>query len=303
MNKFVLLVPVILFSACSKSADRDSDRRESPEPKSKFGLAPMTTTAADNISDAAAERAPGIGVTSAPGVAFNYRYAFRLGNAKIAAVQEEHATACEKLGIDHCRIVGMRYRLIDQDDVAATLAFKLDPTIARDFGKQGIAAVTKAQGILTDSEISGVDAGASIVEADRQAAQLREEIAGIEARLKQPGLSASERVELNQQLETLRGAVRGTAETKTAARESLATTPMEFTYASGNVVPGFDGRGSLRDALATSMDSFKSMFGFLIVAIGVLLPWALLAGLGYGVFRMVRRRFPKTATDTEAKLV
>ena len=46
----------------------------------------------------AAERAaaPGVDVTAAPGVAFNYRYAFRLPSENISGVQEAHAQACEK---------------------------------------------------------------------------------------------------------------------------------------------------------------------------------------------------------------
>lgn len=53
--------------------------------------------------------APGIAVTAAPGVAFNYRYGFRLPPRAIAAVQEAHASTCEKLGIARCRITGMDY--------------------------------------------------------------------------------------------------------------------------------------------------------------------------------------------------
>ena len=59
---------------------------------------------------------PGIAPSAAPGVAFNYRYAFRLPGERISAVQEQHAAACEKLGLDRCRITGMRYRLVNDDD-------------------------------------------------------------------------------------------------------------------------------------------------------------------------------------------
>ena len=42
---------------------------------------------------------PGISPNAAPGVAFNYSYAFVLPSKAISAVQESHAAACEKLGI------------------------------------------------------------------------------------------------------------------------------------------------------------------------------------------------------------
>ena len=65
--------------------------------------------------------------TAAPGVAFNYRYAFRLPAERVAEVQEQHAQACEQLGVARCRITGMLYRLVNDDDIEAMLAFKLDP--------------------------------------------------------------------------------------------------------------------------------------------------------------------------------
>src|SRR6185369_12729926 len=98
---------------------------------------------------------------------FNYRYAFRLPAERIASVQEEHQQACEKLGINRCRITGMRYRLVGSNEVEARLAFKLDPAIARQFGKDGAASVARADGMTVDSEISGVDAASAIRQASR----------------------------------------------------------------------------------------------------------------------------------------
>ncbi|HMN84711.1 MAG TPA: hypothetical protein PKA74_01795, partial [Bauldia sp.] len=67
-----------------------------------------------------------LAVTAAPGVAFNYRYAFSLPAGQIAAAQEAHAAACEQLGIARCRITGMRHQLLGENRVEAMLAFKLD---------------------------------------------------------------------------------------------------------------------------------------------------------------------------------
>ncbi len=79
--------------------------------------APMTEMAASESMSADAVAGPNVRVSAAPGVAFNYRYAFRVPDAKIAAVQEEHAAACETLGLSRCRITGMRYSLIDEDQL------------------------------------------------------------------------------------------------------------------------------------------------------------------------------------------
>ena len=84
-------------------------------------------------ADSTASRAggPNVGPTAAPGVAFNYRYAFRLAAPRIAAVQEQHAQLCERLTVARCRITGMRYRVVNERDIEAMLAFKLDPAVAR----------------------------------------------------------------------------------------------------------------------------------------------------------------------------
>ena len=47
-------------------------------------------------------------------------------------------------------------------DVEAMLAFKLDPAIARQFGRESVDAVIQAEGMLTESEISGTDVGTGI---------------------------------------------------------------------------------------------------------------------------------------------
>jgi hypothetical protein len=232
---------------------------------------------------------PGISPTAAPGVAFNYRYAFRLQAARISAVQERHAAACEKLGLDRCRITGMRYRLVNDRDIEAMLAFKLDPAIARDFGKKGIDAVTEAEGMLVDSEISGEDVGSQIEAAGRSVAQMEEDLQRVEQQLARPGLKAPERAELQAQAQRLREAIRAARANREEKSETLAKTPMVFHYGSGDLAPGFDERPSVSEALADAGESFVRGLLWIVVALITLLPWALLAGLGLWAVLRVRR--------------
>ena len=103
--------------------------------------------------------------------------------------QEAHAAMCEKLGITRCRITGMRYSLVNERDVSASLELKLDPAIARAFGKDATKVVTDAEGMLVDQQISGVDAGASIERANRGRAELQDELDRVNRELARPGLS------------------------------------------------------------------------------------------------------------------
>ena len=275
----------------------------------------ITTSCADGSPEYAAEEAaydsaveaesaagPDVSPTAAPGVAFNYRYAFRLPNSEIASIQEQHAAACEELGIDRCRITGMRYRLVNETDISAMLAFQLDPMIAREFGRDAGALVTSVEGMLVDAEISGVDEGANIRRSEVQGANTRDEIARIEAQLRTPGLEEGERIQLNQQLERLRQTQQAVRSRIAASQESLATTPMVFSYGSGEVVPGFDGGTPIRHAFRGSGSLFFGTIAFFIIALGAILPWALLLSLIGLAVRWVKPKWQEkfgTAEESE----
>jgi hypothetical protein len=282
MRKAFVMILLLGTAACSSGNDANS-RGESPQN--------MTTevSADESATSARAPQMPGISPTAAPGVAFNYRYAFRLAGDRISAVQEQHAAACEKLGIARCRITGMRYRLVGNRDIEGMIAFKLDPASAREFGKQGIAAVTRAEGMLVDAEIDGEDAGARIAAATRGEGQLGDEVKRVEAQLAK-AKSGTERAELQVQAQQLRDQIRATRTEKSEQQESLATTPMVFNYGSGDLVPGFDGRSRIRLALDNAANNLVDGITWIFVALVTLLPWALLALLGWWGWRRLRVR-------------
>src|ERR1044071_4646244 len=97
--------------------------------------------------------APDISPTAAPGVAFNYSYDFNLADERISATQEAHASACEKLGLARCRITGMSYSVDQNEQVTAELDLKLDPSIARQFGKSAQRQVEADNGKLIRLQI------------------------------------------------------------------------------------------------------------------------------------------------------
>lgn len=239
----------------------------------------------------------GVSVTAAPGVAFNYRYAFSLPGSRIAAAQETHAAACEQLGIVRCRITGMRYQLLGENRVEAMLSFKLDPAIARAFGKQGIAAITKAEGTLIDAEITGTDAGAEIQRLAADRAQAAEELARIDRELARTNLAASERAELQRQRADQAGRLETVRSGTSAQRESLANTPMVFDYRAGRAVRGFDAGAPFASALDLLSSSAQATLAFVLGTLALLGPPALLLLLGLLVWRRVRPRKPDVAAS------
>ena len=296
-----IFTSILLLSACSQQQEereasdlRTFDVQQQPSPSNVAPPPPMAPPPVARSADAAAaEQAggPNINVTAAPGVAFNYRYAYRLPNARISAAQEAHATMCEKLGVTRCRITGMRYSLVNEKDVSASLELKLDPAIARSFGKTATKVITDAEGMLVDQEITGVDAGSSIERANRGRADLQDELDRVNRELSRPGLSNVVRDRLLSEVAALRSQIRALGDQKAADEESLAKTPMAFYYGSGKSIPGFDEPTPLKDAFKRAGYNFLSVIGFLVVALATLLPWLLVIALLVWAYRRYRPRW------------
>jgi len=277
MNRLVYALPLLALAACQRAATVESN----------------ASVRADTTSSDEAAAPGGIAVTAAPGVAFNYHYAFSLASARIDKAQEAHAQACEKLGIARCRITGMRYRLLGENRVEAMLALKLDPTIARDFGKNAIAIAQAAEGTLTEAEITGTDAGTTISTAESDRARARSEVQRLDAELGRKGLKDEERTALQQQRTDAARTVNAAIDTAGQARESLATTPMELDYTSDAAIQGFDGSAPLKSSLSLLIGSAQTTFTFLLGAIALLGPpglVVLLGWLGWRRFGPKRRR-------------
>lgn len=163
------------------------------------GFACLALTACSKAPD---RDGPGETATGASGVAFAYRYDFRLPSSRIADAQEADAQACEQLTPARCRITGMTYRLDGSGQVAASLDVRVAAPIARAFGRRGVKGIEVAGGALGGAEIIGTDAvpAAEAAKADTADAGTDRAAAAVEA------------------------------------QASVSTTPISFTYAAGTGV-------------------------------------------------------------------
>jgi len=220
--------------------------------------------------------APGIVPTAAPGVAFNYRYGFRLPDANISAAQEEHAAACEKLGLARCRITGMTYELDERDRVNASLELSIDPLLARGFGKDAIASIQKQDGKLRFAEITGEDQNPALDDAARRQGGASQRIAQLEADLAK-AKGENERVQLREQIRQLRAEIEQAQSQTSEAEAKIRRTPMTFTYQGGGASGrGFAGENPATEAWYLFVDSVATMVSFLLKGLAVVLPWLVL---------------------------
>lgn len=259
------------LAACSQREESSEDLR--------------TFDAEETAVQSEASRAPGIVPTAAPGVAFNYRYGFRLPDANISAAQEAHAAACEKLSLTRCRITGMTYQLDDRDRVDATLAISIDPLLARAFGRDAIAVIEKQEGKLRYAEIIGEDQNPALDDAARRQGNANQRIAQLEAELAR-AKGESERVQLREQIRQLRSEIEQAQSQATESEARIRRTPMTFTYHGGGASGrGFAGENPATEAWYLFVDSLTTMISFGLKALAVALPWLLLILLAVLAFR------------------
>ena len=270
-SAYLILVPTLLLAACQDASEDSIKSRELSVPTESV----VADVAYDAAPEESAMKAPGIAPSTARNLAFEYRYAFKLPDEKIGAVQEEHAEACEVLGSARCQIIYYKYQQAEENDVEAMLAFKLDPAIARKFGRDAIASVEKAEGVLADGNVTGTNVGGEIEDSQGRSALLQAQLERLEQRLKAK-LPAKERASLQDRAEEIRRELDNEADGRGKGEVKLAMTPVQFTYTSDGGIPGFGKENPFANAFDVSATSFATMVSFVLMVAGALAPWVLL---------------------------
>jgi Domain of unknown function (DUF4349) len=301
-----LVLLLATTAGCSKAVNDGNGATAAPaETTANSAAADLTEAPAipPELSSprAPAERgtAPDLDPDAAPGVAFDYRYAFRLEADRIAGMQREHQQLCARYG-PRCQVTGVNYRAVNDEDVEAMLSFAVDPAIAAQFGRESVSAVTAADGELTDSAVNGTDVGTSLKANEGELEELQAELGRVEARLAQRNLLRAERARLDEQRQSLRQQISALGATTGEQEHVLATTPILFRYGSGAFAPG-PGRGpTIGEATARSADNFLAVLKATFIVLVTLSPWLLTGLLLWLGFRAARKRWPGGAgTPTE----
>jgi hypothetical protein len=227
---------------------------------------------------------PNISPTAAPGVAFNFAYQFSLPDERIAAAQEAHAAACEKLGLARCRITGMSYSVDQDEQVRGELDLKLDPLIARQFGKSAQQTVEGSDGKLVRLDIGSSDEGQIIEKATKQKDDRSAQIAQLQAELAKTKPGTEARANLMSQIQALQQQASEQARMVDASQAALATTPMQFQYYGRGGVPGFRGN-PIREAWHTFITTVVWIVKILLQALAVLVPLGALLAIIIAIWR------------------
>lgn len=278
-------------AACSQSGEDNQSSRPASEAAGEsnssadMAIPPELTSPRGRASR---ETGPEIDPASAPGVAFDYSYAFRLQAERIAEMQEEHQRLCSRYG-PRCRVTGMDYRSTNEDDVEAMLSFLVDPAIAAQFGRESVSAVDAADGELASSQINGTEVGTALKDDVGTLEELEAELRRVEARLARR-LPSRERIRLEEERQSLRAQIAALRSSTREQERQLATTPMVFRYGSGAYAPASEREMTVGEAAENAADSFLGGLNILLIVFVTLSPWLLAALMIWATIRFVRRR-------------
>ena len=274
----------------NRQCGRGRDRSQ-PDPAGAAGAGPAT---ADRGT------APDIDPESAPGIAFDYRYAFRLEADRIAGMQREHQQLCARYG-SRCQVTGVDYRAANEEDVEAMLSFLVDPAIAAQFGRESVSAVTAADGELTESAVSGTDVGTSLKANNGELEELQAELDRVEARLARrnvpcggtgPARGAAP-VAPPADFRARRDDGRAGAE----AGDDADPVPLRL----GGARAGAGAEPTIGEATARAANNFLGALKTLLILFVSISPWVLTGLLLWLGFRAVRKRWPgRPAAPAEA---
>lgn len=296
MRRAIPFFALLLATTACGSADQGGGSGSGPPNRTASNDDLVVETRGDAQrpgSDSSREAGPDIGPATAPDVAFAYRYGFRLPADRIAAVQGRHQQICERLTLARCRITGMTYRAENAEDVEATLAFAVDPAVASAFGREAVEQVNAAEGTVTESHITGEDAGSPLRANQRQRADLEAELARLETRLRGLDPASAEKTGLEARAAQLREQVRALREAGNAGQEALATTPIAMRYGAGRYAPGPAPTPTLAETAEASGETAMAGLLVLLRILIVLAPWAIVGLIGWWGVRVVRRRLAR----------
>jgi hypothetical protein len=221
---------------------------------------------------------PDISPSAAPGVAFNFSYEFSLPDDRIAGTQEAHASGCENLGLSRCRITGMSYSVDQNEQVTAELDLKLDPLIARQFGKSAQQTVVGNDGKLIRLDIGSSDEGQAIEQATVRKTDTTAQISELQQELAKTKPGGAAHANLLSQIQELQRQASEQSRTIATSQAALASTPMALHYYGRGGVPGFRGN-PLREAWHTLVTTAVMLVGILLQALAVLVPLGVLVTL------------------------
>jgi len=298
-----LLVPVLALavsvSACSKKDATSHSMAERAPAASTAAPAPTSDTAAadeklaaDTAAPAAAAHAKPKGATpakpftpTAPELAYAYQYGVEAPPAAVPMLVRLHESVCAAAGAVNCQVVSANTTAVGKDDAAGHLEIRGEPNWLRGFRGRIEDDVKAAHGKLQGSQIETEDLSRSIVDTEAQLRAkktLRDRMQGLLATHKS---KLSDLVDLEQQVSSVQGEIDAAESELAAMKTRVATARLTIDYRSSLALAPNSAFGHLSAAGHGFVRHFMDMLGFLLTLLSYFLPFGLVVGIGWWVFK------------------
>jgi uncharacterized protein DUF4349 len=279
----VCALAALSLAACQKRGDVPSSA-----PAADAAAAPAAEAAYDGST--ASRPLPAISV---PQLAYIYKYALAAPPKEVRHLVSKHEAMCWAAGPTVCQVTGSNITEDGPDKISATLTLRAQPQWLRQF-RMGLEDDTKAVGgRMTATDTSSDDLSRSIV--DTEAALTAKTI--LRDRLQETLRTRSGKVkdffEMEQQLAQVQGEIDATRSELAMMRTRVATSELRIDYRSEGVLAPNGAFAPIGAAAEDVVGIFVAVLAFLIRALAVVAPVAMLGGLAWWVTRTLQRRKAK----------
>lgn len=269
-------------SASSAPADAAAQSDEKPA-VADVAAAPAAPPAAHAKSKATTPAKPL--APTAPELAYAYQYGVEAPPAAVPMLVRLHESVCAAAGAVNCQVVAANTSAVGKDDASGHLEIRGEPNWLRGFRGRIEDDVKAAHGKLKASEIQTEDLSRSIVDTEAQLRAkktLRDRMQGLLATHKG---KLSDLVDLEQQVSSVQGEIDAAESELAVMKTRVATARLTIDYRSSLALAPNSAFGRLSAAGHGFVRHFMDMVGFLLTLLSYFLPFGIVAGIGWWVFR------------------
>jgi hypothetical protein len=272
----------------SAEALRTFDVQSEPPPADMVAL-PGIDGAANNVPvDEAAPSTQSAIAVSVPRIAYTFGYSFRLDRGRIAAVQERHLALCRRLGPALCRITAMQRGGTSGGDTGANLKLQVAASLAENFGRGLVAVANEGGADTVDRSIVAEDLSREMIDSEARIRTREVLIQRLTILLQTRSGNIEQAVAAERAINAAQEELDAARAALTDMRGRVAMTTVEISYVARGAAP--TAGNPITEAFGEVASTAASSLGAMILIVGIVFPWAIVAGLLFLFARAVRRR-------------
>ena len=297
MKRLVLVLPLLLLMACSRSAQDAAPSGAATEAMVAPAAAPAAEARAGGAvaaADAAApQTAPAPNATPAPDVpavttpllAYTFTYELEASAAKANALMQSQIKACNDAGPTICQVVGASQNSSQSDQFQGQVEMRAQPAWLARFRDQIEPQTAAAGGKVLSANVSSEDLTRAIVDTEASIRAKTTLRGRLEDLLAHRNGELSELLEVERELARVQGEIDATQSELAVMRTRVATSKLIISYRSSGVLATPGTVSPLGKAINAFIGIILGGIAAMIYIVAFLLPWALLIGLLLWLFR------------------